>query len=353
MNTICRLWAGKLFGTNTGNIFVELDVDEQAVTGTGRFADDRFGVVVYKLKGTFDGSVIDVECEPTQVPPNVEAGTLSAKASLTPEGELRGQWSSTIGTGGTLHLFPHDQGQQERSAAGPLLEQLYTATRPVGALRLYLGDVMDLIGLLRREFNQGLVVVTYRKAGSEISTFANAFERETPSLKELNYLKLFVQETEAPGLNRTALVELNAEGNNEVRAQSIRESVATGLAEALAAKLRTRQKGLATTFRRFGLNINGLLFFLALTFLPDLPLGDRAVFLASVVVASAAIFRLHARFVPNAQIFLSEEKPGIFERAWPQLMSWLIAASATLFATAVYGFLKGEIGWTALLQFFR
>jgi hypothetical protein len=60
-----RLWAGKFYDTNTGNLSAEIDTAESKVAGIIRFMDDRFGVVGYATKGTFDGSAIKLSEMPS------------------------------------------------------------------------------------------------------------------------------------------------------------------------------------------------------------------------------------------------------------------------------------------------
>ena len=43
MATIGRLWAGRVFGTNTGNLFVELETTADELRGTLRFMDNLLG----------------------------------------------------------------------------------------------------------------------------------------------------------------------------------------------------------------------------------------------------------------------------------------------------------------------
>jgi hypothetical protein len=136
-SVIGRLWAGKVFGTNTGNIFVELSGDDEDLKGTLRFRDDQSGVIVYGIEGKFENGSLKLRGTPTQVGEGVVAGPIEAQCTLTPEGQLRGTWSSDIGTGGTLLLFPHQTSGKERDPARALLpEQIHTATRTLGALRL-------------------------------------------------------------------------------------------------------------------------------------------------------------------------------------------------------------------------
>ena len=46
-----RLWAGRVYGTNMGNLFVKLEGDDPALMGTLRFNESGVGVVVYCIDG--------------------------------------------------------------------------------------------------------------------------------------------------------------------------------------------------------------------------------------------------------------------------------------------------------------
>jgi hypothetical protein len=53
---LSRLWAGRVYGTHTGNLFVKLQGQENTLSGTLRFAQDGAGVIVYNVLGSFDGA---------------------------------------------------------------------------------------------------------------------------------------------------------------------------------------------------------------------------------------------------------------------------------------------------------
>jgi hypothetical protein len=197
MKGLGRLWVGKVFGTNVGNLFVEFeDAEAGNLKGTPRFSDDQFGVAVYHMEGKFDGTTLELKGQPKQARDGVVVGPIDASAQLTPEGHLRGTWKSDVGTAGTFLLFPHDP---PAAATGDSLSQrLHTATRTLGALRLYAEDLEKLIGYLRTDFSQGKVVVTYNERGNEISRFADDFMANLPP-GELRYLRLNIQEPEADG----------------------------------------------------------------------------------------------------------------------------------------------------------
>jgi hypothetical protein len=136
---------------------------------------------------------------------------------------------------------------------------------------------------------------------------------------------------------------LNAIGSNEIRVQGIQESWVIGKAEALAAFLRERQKFLTTTFQKYGLNVNFVLFVAAIILLPDLSVSRRFVFMILVVGILLGIAKLHSQFIPNALIRLPTSKPTLIERIWPQTFSWLATVGAAVVGAIIYGFLKGDL----------
>jgi hypothetical protein len=71
MSGITKLWAGRVFGTNTGNLFVEMSGEDKNLSGKLRFSDGRWGVVVYAIKGAFDGTRVEFNGEVEQAPEGV------------------------------------------------------------------------------------------------------------------------------------------------------------------------------------------------------------------------------------------------------------------------------------------
>lgn len=343
MSDLVRFWAGKVYGTNTGNLFADLNANQENITGSIRFMDDRFGPVVYEVEGKFEESVLTLNGHAVNPREGMETGELLVEGNLTAEGNIRGSWSSTIGTGGTFVLLPHEVGEPKRdNVESTLPERMHTANRNVGAVRLYSDDIVELINFLKKDFTRGLVVVTYFERGNEKSEYEEDFRRNMPKLGQLRYLKLLIREPEAYGIDRIAVVELNARTQNEIRTQGVQESWVVGKVEALHSYLSKYEKSFVTTFRKFGIGINQLIGVAALVLVPELSLNDRILFVVVLILISYAIIQSHSRYIPNALIYLSSSKPGAFGQAWPQILSWFIAASATLFATIVYGVLKGD-----------
>ncbi len=187
MTQLGKLWAGRVYGTNTGNLFVEFDEVEPQVVGRLRFLDALAGIAVYSVKGTFaDRLVLTGELVQGGEPEN--HGTLTIDARLTSDGHLRGTWNSTIGTGGTFELLPHDLAiapeQRKLDQTGP--EQLYTRRLTLGAVKLYANDVLALLQYMTEEFVAPRPVVAYRVRGNEVAKYAADFVNEFSVIGELD-----------------------------------------------------------------------------------------------------------------------------------------------------------------------
>ncbi|PTR10190.1 hypothetical protein C8R32_102280 [Nitrosospira sp. Nsp5] len=275
-----------MYGTNTGNLFLELENTGPDISGTLRIMDAEHGVAEYSIKGTFDEK-LKLSGDPVKGPPDIELGTLTAEAILTPEGNIRGTWVTSIGTGGAFTAYPHHGAYPENvgQAHPPIARQLYTKNIFLGSVRLFFSDVKQLISYIQEDFNSSQPVVTYNVRGSQVTKFAEDFLNEAHSLGPLNYLKITTQEPEPGGygINRLIVVELNAQGINEVRGQSIQESWVIGKTEATAALLKPSERVLITSYKKFGLGLNHITFLAMLVFMPEIAnWKDRALFVSVV-----------------------------------------------------------------------
>jgi hypothetical protein len=201
---------------------------------------------------------------------------------------------------------------------------------------------MDLVA---KDFTPAArVILTYHDRGNETSRYANDLMNDPSRPDHLRYLRLAIQEPEAYGINRSVGVELRANGINEVRTQGVQESWVIGKAEAVKSWLLPRQKLLVSAFRWSGANVfNIFLFSAALVALPELTMWRRAAFLFVVWLLILGVTQANVRFLPNASIYLSPRQPGLLERAWPQVLSLVIATIAGILAAIAYGLLKGDI----------
>ena len=338
MSSLAVKWAGRLFGTNTGNLFLELTQEGETVRGTARFLDSLYGLAIYEFTGSFDGT-LRLDCKPLKTSVAEGLGEVTVEAVLTPEGNLRGDWHSTVGTAGTFEAFPHDTPnvRQDSTKFENAPEQIYNKNIQIGSVRLFSYYVKRVISFIEQDYAIGRAIVTYNVRGSQATKYACDFIRDIESLGEINYLKITIQETEAYGINKVIVLELVEHGVSEVRVSGINEAWVIGKAESIAQEIRPRQNILVTTYRKYGLNLNGVIFFAMLVAMPGIDMWeDRAIFAATVFILLNLLLVIHGKFIPNTKIYLSQERPSFFKRAWPSILSWVIAVTSSLFAAWVF-----------------
>ncbi len=335
---LVKLWAGRFYGTNTGNLFAELNHSVDGVTGTIRLMDNLFGLSIYKVSGSFN-EVLELRGDPVEASNRVHIGQLEISARLTPEGHLRGQWRSSVGTAGTMEAYPHDLPSPDQRTVPPSIipEQIFTANISLGALRLYAKEVDEMIQSILRDFVVGRAVVTYTVRGNEVTKYFEDFKREAPGLGVMRRFKVSVQEPEAHGINRVIVIELNSMGQNEIRVQGINESWVMGKAEAIARTLRPYERTLVTTYKKFGLTLNQIIFLGMLVLIPTIEsLWQRALFVSVVIGLLSFLFWLHGKYIPNVLILMGAKEPTVLQRGWPSILSWVSAATASLAAALLF-----------------
>lgn len=343
---LTRRWAGHIYGTNTGNVYLEFDepVTDANLSGTLRVMDPQFGLGAYQVRGMF-ADELKLTGSPTIIREGTVAGEIEVQARLTQEGHLRGDWKSSIGTAGTFVLYPHALPTQELSepdkAKTP--EQLFTSRRQLGAIRLYAEAIKSLARDIQSDFVSGRIIVTYMARGNEVTKYLDDFLVEAPALGELRRFKLHIQEPDAHSINKVVTVDLNTFGNNEVLVQGVNELWVVGKAETIARTLRSSESVLVTNYKKFGLTLNQLLFLAMLVLIPAIDqVLYRAAFVLGVILLLQFLFWLHSKFIPVLIVYPSAPAPSVLQRIGPSVMSWLIAASSALAASYLFMVLTGK-----------
>jgi len=329
-----ELWAGNIYGTNTGKVFLEISGPNNNLVGTFRLADDQFGLAVLEVSGSFSEGILKLGGHVTEAPEGVTFGEVEATAKLQQNGTLSGEWKSTLGTGGAFQLFPH-VGSRETALQPIGPEQLYTTARDLGVLRLYKNDILGLLASLKSKFPTSKVVVTHTQRGADLAQYADEFEASLGTTDRLHWIKLNVQATDSPNTPRIVTIDLGPKFNRIVT-QGADESWVLGEAEAISSSLRQREQRLSTRIGKYGVNLNALIALAALIVLPELPLLQRAGFACLVITFLWLATNAQRAWIPNFVAELNEPAPSAVARAWPSILSWLISMTAALAAAIVY-----------------
>ncbi|MGH1399398.1 MAG: hypothetical protein ACRBCT_09310 [Alphaproteobacteria bacterium] len=340
---VAGTWNGKIYGTNTGNVSIQLTQTGNRLEGKVRLMDDAFGVVVYDATGEANDNV-NLHLNPVQFPEGIEVRDVTVTATLNERGHLQGEWESELGTGGTFLTFPHGSvNQPANHATAP--EQLYNKSVPVGSVRLYGDDIEKLIQAVQKDFVQGRAVITYDFRGHKIIKYAEDFLKEIVEIDRLKALTINIQEPESNGINRSVTIELAEFHGSVIRVSSPNETWVIGKAETLKKIMQDYESSIVTNYRKYGLDFNFIIFLLMLVVMPEIEnWPERLGFVLGVFTILSALLLLHRKFIPNTIINKSKKNTGWLKRIWPSILSWVMTTGGALIAgLLLHLFTGGEV----------
>ena len=346
MSGLSKRWAGNLFGTNTGNLYCEISGPDAGFHLRLRVMDQMFGLTVYDGEGTFDGTTLQFLGKVVQAEPDVKTSPIRGRGQLSSKGSITGDWQSDLGNAGTFILHPHDAAGIAE-AAEDMRGTVHTETRKLGAVRLYRSDFNEIVSAIRKDFKVGQLFVTFSDRKTRQTMVLDQFIKASVSLPTIRYLRLNIQEKETEFINRLAVVELDADGENVIVVQGGQESWARGEADYLKSIVDRGVTWTITSIKKFGLNVNGLMFVVGIAALPDLTFAKRLLFMAILFILMGVIFALHKALAINAVVFMNEDRPRTLRAYSEQAVSVVIATVVGTVAAAAYGALSGNLA-TAL-----
>lgn len=337
---IGRKWAGRVYGTNTGNLFLKLNGADTELIGSLHINETDTGIAVYSVSGSFDGERLELTGEPATELESSASGLIKVDAHFDMKADLKGEWSSDTGGAGTFVLHPHDQEDKQEKALVKLPDQLHTARQSLGAIVIDREQVIALADDIQRDFRNSQVVVTV-VAGTELSRFLTDFRNDNISVERPSILKLYAQEAEINGINKVVQIELGPHSNS-IMTQGSDEAWVLGKLETLKRGVRPFERTYIANTKKLGLGVNQLLIGGSIAFLPSLEtFRDRAILLFSVLLIGYVVDRLHARYLPLAAIYLGERPKGFIAGIAPSVISWVMGITASVITILLGAYLKG------------
>ncbi len=341
---LSKLWAGRAFGTNTGNLFVEIEGPDHALKGIFRFNDSNLGVVVFDISGTFDGQKILLTGSVNTGQAEVDYGNLNASAMLNSKGNLEGRWQTSIGTAGTFSLFPHDSPDDSILEPDHSADQLHTARYHVGPIDIDRDQIIALGNMIQQDFKNARLIITIT-CETEQSAYFDEFSKHNALSGKAKIVKLYAQEHVRNGLNRIAQVEFGPH-LNLIMTQGPDESWVLGMMERLKVVVKRFEKTYVTSVRKFGFGINQLILAGGIVFLPSLEsIITRAIFMGFLIGLIMFIAWINANYLSQAIVHLGPRPVGFLTRVGPGIASWFVALAGSVAAALLGAYLKG---WLAL-----
>ena len=344
MTSLSGQWIGNIYGTNTGNAFLEINDAGDQLSGSLRFNDPTTGVIAYSLDGK-NGERIQLKLTPLKAPNGIELKPGTVTAILQQDGSLTGRWETELGTAGTFQFHRNNALQprelaQKKDVSVP--EQVFFHTTSIGAVRLYKPDLQKLFQVMTQDFLQAQPIVTYSDRGVQVTKYADAFLKdELP--QPIRALKISIQEPEPSGITKLVNVDLVERAGSQVRTSATNESWTVGKAQTLRSMIEVHENRLVSVYRRYGLTINTIIFLLMLIAAPDItPWTRRAIFVGSIWATLVSLVQIYNRLVPNTMVFTSPPKSWWLAEAWSEIVSWLATVASSLAAAWIFWFFMGK-----------
>ena len=333
-----KRWAGHAWGTNIGNVFLTLEGDDAALTGTLHMNEQGVGIAVYAVHGTFDAPTLSLAGQSQEQIEGVEFGQLSVTGTMNAKGEIHGDWRTTIGTAGTFALFPQTGSEQPSDVQRA--EQFHTARHNFGAIEIDKEQVTEIAEGIRREFPSVIVTVV---TGTEQARYLEDFKQHHFTADRAEIIKMFAQKSDGFGSNQVVSIEFGPQVNTAMT-QGANEAWVLGQLETLKRDLKRYERTYITTFKRWGIGVNHVMLLAAIVFLPSLNgLKDRATLMGVILALIFGVNWLHSRYVPFAAIYLREKKQGWLGKVWPRVASWVIGIAAAVIASLAAAYLQGTL----------
>lgn len=353
-------WTGSFWGTNGGNIIAQLTREGNHVQGTCQLFEPGFGQTQLRLTGewtaanTIAGKLDQFTADLAVAADLPKSGELTG--TFDPEESLiNGVWKTDAGmhgklvlvkTDAELHISPLGPSQaiqqQPQPPAPVALSQtpqpqpaLITVTKVLGSYRLDEQGIRSLAQLVRDGTNVPTPAINAGVAGREFIHIGVENLLADPSIPAVIYdLRIAANEPIVKMGNNTVVVTLKRNDPNTLYVSGYDRVWVEGKAAQIENFLQHHESKAAHILRRYGSNLNGIIFLVMLAFLPSVPsLRERLEVIAYVFMLLLTLF-YSWRLAANTKVFLREPKVVWYQRN----AGWLLVL-----------FEVGLSGWIAYL----
>lgn len=290
------------------------------------------GIATYQVAGQFEAPTLKLNGSPTVRVEGFELGELTAVGVMNANGELRGNWETSIGSGGPFHLFPN--AESEPLPHGQTAEQLHSARYTFAAIAIERDQITEIAKRIEREFTSAVVTII---DGTERSFHLRDFIDNPLTSDRVESIRLFARKPDRFELDQTIPVEFGP-NYNYAMTQGTNEAWVLGQLETLKRDIKHFERSYFTNFKKFGVSFASIVAIVAVAFLPNLDnFVQRLAFCGVVAILLATVNWANVRLLPYAVINLGKTKKGIWQKSWPQVLSAFMAL-VTAFLSTLFGF---------------
>jgi hypothetical protein len=325
-------WIGDIRGTVIGNGFAMVSTSN---AGFNIALTIRSGSEVFELAGilTISGErafAILATAKPSQVGAEVRIEFDQVEPT-----KLVGRWHSQLGDAGVIFLSKSDTNAlTSRSVAVEAPNELVARSSELPNLKLFRPEIEAVSDKLKELVGGPFdVVISADIDGQEVRQLSKDFFAKSTLPPSVNNMTLSMNDARQP-IASTITVNLRPNGTSNYFVQSDNRLWVAGSAAELDAFFARYTNPIGIFFQKHGLNANGILLFVAIALLPDLPLIYRLLLLVSALIFVNLFVVLHKSLSSTKIVLDKSFTRGVFTKATPSIVSGLSVLAIT-----------GILGW--------
>jgi hypothetical protein len=366
-------WTGSVWGTNKGSVAAELTRDGQQVNGAIVLFEPGIGQTRIRLSGQWnDANKITGRLDqfvgnfavPVFLPQlGVMDGTYDPEQTL-----ITGEWKTDAGTAGKLVLVkaegllqlpefgppqappqpqiapPQTGGPPPQAEANQPVEippALVTMTKVLGSYRLDERALRNLEELVKGGTNIPIPAINAGVKGREFIHIGVDSLLADPSVPAILYdVRISASEPVVRKGNNTVTVTLKRNGPNTLYVSGYDRVWVEGKAAQIENFLHNHESKVAYYLRRYGGNLNQIIFLAMLAFLPSIhSLRDRLKVIVAVFLLLTSLL-YSWRLAVNTKVFLREPKVAWYQKSAGFLLVILEVALTFFVAYLVHKYLS-------------
>jgi hypothetical protein len=323
-------WSGVIWGTNNGPLVIEVAEDpNHQLHGTVSITEEDGITLFARLRGAVQGNNLMCDVDHFTGPPNVQ---LPNSARLTaihnPATQvIEGNWATDIGTTGRIVLFKLLMGQLPHAPFAT-----FAKTLTFGPCRMDQGQVQTLVNLIKKDVTPnaepGINVLWDGKNAVKTGLKEVIDDPNIPSI--LNDMLIVASYEQRRHVN----VTFKKSDSNILFVSGEDNIWVEGKAAEISAYIGRHENKLARVLKKYGSNLNSLIFLLLLALLPGIASARNRLLVVGFVFALLLSLAQFWTITPYAKLFIRTSEPSWYERN-----------SATLWISLITGLLTVVIGY--------
>ena len=325
-------WIGNVYGTHPSNVFVEFNNQNGGISVTLRSAttnSNEVGVFI----GTCTQNENSVAITINELVNGQQTNTTgNATLTIISENQLEGNFELSNQAKGIIKIsrFHFTNAINSRSQPVQIIAKEIILNYP---LKIYKNDIEKIITIMQELATPaGTLIVTEQAKGTKIIKYSADYLKENEHQKNIESLS-FSSQVMVSGFTNTLTLNLNRNGSSYIISQSPDFLWSHTTPILLKETLEQKTNKFLGLYKRFGLEINGILFLILLVILPSLEFKTRLVFVTGFLFFAFS-YRFGYRHLSQTILEANSDKPTTFKEKFPKI---------TYIALTVFSLLLGAI----------